>query len=182
VALPDRQSLAARLAPVTGPARAAMTAATARARRALPDLPAELLPVGRAAVREAVRRHRDGGQLTDDEVATLGVLLTCLPVRDHAWERIDSAEWQVRLWTDVLRRVEPCHVPAPACLLAFAAWRAGEGALACVAVDLALRHDPTYPMAALLDDVLRYALPPSAVDDWPTPDDRPRPPRPREKH
>ena len=38
----------------------------------------------------------------------------------------------------MLRRVEPAYVPAPACLLAFAAWRAGQGALARVAVDRAL--------------------------------------------
>ena len=236
VALPDRQSLADLLKPVTGPPREAMVAATARALRRLADLTAGLpaprpdavvppvsaddggvprvsaddggvprvsaddggapsapaapsspgagsagpavIRAGRAAVRAAVRRHRDGGQLTDDEVAWLGVLLTQLPVRDHAWERIDRSEWHVPLWTDVLRRVEPIYVPAPACLLSFAAWRSGDGALACVAVDRARRQDPAYPMAGLLGDVLRYALPPSAVDDWPPAEGRhPRAPR-----
>ena len=212
VALPDRQGLADRLAPVTGAARASMAAATARAAHRLaaltaaparppceapagetgesPDeppaeepgglfgaaagplfgaaaVPAAVVRAGRVAVRAALRRYRDGGELTDDEVAWLGVLLTCLPVRDHAWERVDTAQWQVRLWTDVLRRVDPAQATAPACLLSFAAWRAGDGALAWVAVERARRQDPDYAMAALLDDVLRYALPPSAVDDWP---------------
>jgi hypothetical protein len=127
----------------------------------------ELRRAGRTAVRSAARRYRDGGRLSDTEAAWLGVLLGHLPVRDFAWERIGNEQWHVALWTDVLRRVEPEHVPAPACLLAFAAWRAGHGALACVAVDRARTRDPEYPMAVLLDDVLRYALPPSTVDDWP---------------
>jgi hypothetical protein len=116
-------------------------------------------------------------------VAWLGLLLTYLPVRDYAWERTDAAEWQLALWSSVLRRVQPRYVPAPACLLGFAAWRAGHGALACVAVARALAADPSYNMAVLLDDVLRYALPPSAVDDWPVRHDgrRGRTARPRRR-
>lgn len=216
VALPDRQSLADVLAPVTGAARDAMAAATGRAQQrrnrlcdsaAGPADPAEgcrlapgdaavpvgvgggvdggvdggaaeavrraVLRAGRAAVRAAFRRYRDGGHLTDDEAAWLGVLLTDLPVRDYAWERADGSDWQLALWTDVVRRMEPDFVPAPASLLGFAAWRSGQGALASVAVERARRQDPGYHMAVLLDDVLRYALPPSAVHDWPVPGDRP---------
>jgi hypothetical protein len=65
--------------------------------------------------------------------------------------------------------VEAPYVPAPACLLAFAAWRSGHGALASVAVDRALARDPAYSMAVLLEDVLRYGLPPAALDGWPAP-------------
>jgi hypothetical protein len=129
---------------------------------------------GRAAVRNAFRRQRAGGRLSDDEVAWLGVLLGHLPVRDYAWERVGEEDWQVRLWTDVLRRVEPGQVPPVACLLAFAAWRSGHGALAAVAVERARTQDPDYSMAGLLQEVLQYALPPSTVDDWPM---RRRPPR-----
>ena len=191
VAFPDRESLAAQLAPVDGPAWVAMAAATERAvhRRAelvagCPDEVAEARAVrraGRVAVRDASRRQRDGGRLGDDDVAWLAVLLTDLPVRDYAWERTDAADWQVALWTDVLRRVPAEYVPAPACLLAFAAWRAGQGALACVAVARALEADPAYNMAVLLDEVLRYALPPSAVADWPVHRYRPRRPRSRRR-
>lgn len=184
VALPDRESLADRLAPVTGALRDGMRAATQRAQQRLADLlehvPAKDGPsveeafarlvrrTGRAAAREAVARHRAGGRLTDDEVAWLGVLLVHLPVRDYAWERTGAEEWHVALWTDVVRRVEPSYVPGPACLLAFAAWRAGHGALASVAVERARAEDADYPMAVLLEDVLRYALPPASIDaDWP---------------
>jgi hypothetical protein len=124
---------------------------------------------GRAVARAAVTRQRAGARLTDDEVAWLAVLLVHLPVRDYAWERTGAEEWHVALWTDVVRRVEPSYLPAPACLLAFAAWRAGHGALASVAVERARAQDPDYPMAVLLEDVLRYALPPASIDaDWPT--------------
>lgn len=127
---------------------------------------------GRVAVRAAVRRHRTGGRLTDDEVAWLGVLMTHLPARDDAWARTDGSDERIRLWTDVARRVQPAYVPAPACLLAYAAWRSGHGALASVAVERALAQDPVYSMAVLLDDVLRHGLSPSALDDDPERDSR----------
>ncbi|GIJ02539.1 DUF4192 domain-containing protein [Spirilliplanes yamanashiensis] len=130
---------------------------------------AAVLRAGRAAVTAALRRAEAGGRLTDDEAAWLGVLLAHVPVRDLAWQAVGQEPWQVPLWTDLTRRVEPRWVPAPACLLAFAAWRTGQGALAAVAVERALAEDPGYSMAVLLDDILRFGLPPSAVDGWPAP-------------
>ena len=47
-----------------------------------------------------------------------------------------------RLWTDVVRRAQPGYVAAPASLLAFTAWQAGDGALANIALDRALADDP----------------------------------------
>jgi hypothetical protein len=202
VALPDRESVAAQLDPVTGAERQAMSAATRRASARLAGLveraaagPApvgaagpvadalvrEVRRAGRTAVRGAFRRHRAGGRLGDDEVAWLAVLLEHLPVRDYAWERIGDDPWQVALWTDVVRRVEPEHVPPAACLLAFAAWRTGQGALAAVAVDRARSHDPEYSMARLLDDVLHYALAPEVIEGWPTPHRPRRGPRRRSR-
>ena len=98
-----------------------------------------MLTAGRAAVANAFDRYRDGGVLSDDEVAWLSVLLSAhLPVRDLAWEQTTDEEWHVALWTDVLQRVEPDLAAGPASLLAFAAWRCGNGALAGVAVERAL--------------------------------------------
>ncbi|GAB1688446.1 DUF4192 domain-containing protein [Krasilnikovia sp. M28-CT-15] len=129
VALPDRAALVAQLASVTGADRAAMTAATARAQGRLADLMARELHeagfarlvrhAGRTAVRAAERSYRSGRGLADDQVAWLGVLLIHLPVRDYAWERIGTQPWRVTMWTDVLRRVEPPYLLAPACLLSF---------------------------------------------------------------
>jgi Domain of unknown function (DUF4192) len=175
VALPDREALVAQLAPVEGAERAAMAAATARARErlsALADRDAARLDrlvrrAGRAAVRDAERRHRSGGRLSDDEVAWLGVVLSDVAVRDYAWERIGLDRWQQTLWTDVLRRVEEAYVPAPASLLSFAAWRAGVGALAWAAVERALAQDASYGMAQTLREILTYAVSPAMVDGWP---------------
>jgi hypothetical protein len=180
VALPDREALVAQLAPVVGAERTAMTAATARAQGRLTDefgadlsgddFARMLRRAGRRAVRDAERRYRSGRRLTDDEVAWLGVTLVDLKVRDYAWERTDGEEWRISLWRDVLRRVEPGYVPAPAGLLSFAAWRQGSGALGRVAVDRALAHDPEYPMAVHMDEVLNLGLSPATVRDWPAVD------------
>jgi hypothetical protein len=90
-----------------------------------------------------------------------------MAVRDYAMERTLPDGWRAGLWTDVLRRVEPAYVPAPACLLGFAAWRVGFGALALVAVDRALEQDPQYPMAKLLEATVSSGLSPAALADWP---------------
>ncbi|MEV7228470.1 DUF4192 domain-containing protein [Polymorphospora sp. NPDC051019] len=177
VALPDRAALANQVAPVVGPAREAMRQATRRADNRLRELVDGAAPpttadrvvriAGEAAVRAAMTRHREQGRLTDDELAWLTVLLPHLPVRDHAWERIGDDDWQVTMWTDVVRRVEPGLAAAPASLLAFAAWRAGNGALASVAIDRALHAEPGYPMALLIDEALQLGTPPSMLAEWP---------------
>jgi hypothetical protein len=181
VALPDRASLISQIEPVSGPARESMGRATQRAEQRLAALlaaapSADLVgaravrSAGVAAVRLAEDRYRGRRQLSDDELAWLSVLLTHLPVRDHAWERIGAEDWQVTFWTDVVRRAEPGLVAAPASLLAFAAWRIGNGALATAAVERALTADPRYSMAELMADVLNGGLAPSTLDDWPEPD------------
>jgi hypothetical protein len=120
-------------------------------------------------VRDGFDRHRRGGQLTDDEAAWLSVLLTSVPVRDHACQRTDSADWHVRLWADLTRRAQPGLVATPAALLAFAAWRGGQGALANIAVDHARQADPEHSLALLLSKVLAAGVPPWALGDWPPP-------------
>jgi hypothetical protein len=190
VALPDRAALTAQVAPLDGPARAAMRQATARAEHRLAELlgaagaggppvavsrrdaveasaDRELRAAGEVALRGALRRSRRGGRLTDDEVAWLGLLLDHLPVRDRAWERTDGRDEDLALWTDVLRRVGDDLAPAPASLLAFVAWRVGQGALAAVALERALAARPDYPLALLMDDLLRRGVPPSELDGWP---------------
>ncbi|TNH25587.1 DUF4192 domain-containing protein [Micromonospora orduensis] len=179
VALPDRAALVAQVAPVVGDARDAARAATTRAGLRLTELvgqaPASDLLGGRAlrsagvaAIREAQRAQRRGVRLDDDEVAWLSVLLTHLPIRDHAWERTDGRDRDIALWTDVLRRAEPELTAAPGALLAFAAWRAGQGALAAVALERVLALHPDYSLAQLLDDLLRRGVPPSELDGWPS--------------
>ncbi len=108
-------------------------------------------------------RQRDDDQLDNDEVAWLAALLDHSSVRDDAWAAIDrDPALHVRLWTEVVRRAEPRLCAAPAALLAFAAWQAGDGIVASMAVDRALTADPDYALAQLLGEVLAGGLPPSA--------------------
>ena len=62
-----------------------------------------------------------------------------------------------------MRRRPPTRWPAPAALLAFAAWQAGDGALAWCAVDRCLEADPDYSLAGLVAELLTAAVPPRVV-------------------
>jgi hypothetical protein len=182
VALPDRKALVALVAAVTGTARERMTAATERARQRLTGLYGEdvraeaagksIRRAGRLAIREAERRHQADRPLTDDEVAWLGALLVDCDVFEHAMDRSTGDEWRIRLWTDVLRRVDAGYVPGPGCLLAHAAWCAGRGPLARVALDRTLYEAPGHRVAGTLDRVLSSGLGPHAVVSFTPPDER----------
>jgi len=122
--------------------------------------------IGRKEVQRAIRHYRSGGSIDSVErLAWLAVLLADIRVRDDAWARMDPGhrEDHCRLWTDVLRGAALDFVPAPASLLAFTAWQAGNGAVAVMAVERALAADPDYSMAHLLDGAIQAALPPSAA-------------------
>ncbi|MFI2651800.1 DUF4192 domain-containing protein [Micromonospora fulviviridis] len=169
-ALPDRAALVASIAPASGAARVAVTRATVQARARRRALLAQaghdgLVRAGVDAVTAAFARYRDEQVLHDDELAWLTVLLTDPVIRDAAWQASD--DWQVAMWTDITRRAHPPLAAAPASLLAFTAWRCGDGALASVAVDRALTADPDYSLAHVIDQALRAGLPPSVLDGWP---------------
>jgi hypothetical protein len=177
VALPSRKDLVAQVAPVDGADRESMVAATEQARKRFTDLIADDLEAGprktgpqrygrlirkagRTAVREAEQRCRAGESISDDEAAWLGVLLVDQSVADYALSRTEPSDWRIRLWTEVLRRMEPAYVAVPACLLGFAAWRAGRGSLARVAVDRALAEEPEHRFAGLMHEVLGFGIGP----------------------
>ncbi|MQA93887.1 MAG: DUF4192 family protein [Streptosporangiales bacterium] len=169
VALPSRAALARSIAPAVGAVRQRMRVATGRAERRLVRFTAtgggagRLTAEGDASVRSAYRRHAEsGGWLDDHEVAWLGLMLTSFRVRDVAWANVDvfGPPVALRLWADVVRRVDGAYVAAPASLLAFAAWRAGDGGLAGLAVDRALTADPEYSMAKLIGEMLTAGVPP----------------------
>ncbi|GAB2990833.1 DUF4192 domain-containing protein [Nocardioides montaniterrae] len=86
--------------------------------------------------------------------------------RDGAMEMIRRSNAAAH--RDRWARLLPCTpeplVPAVADLLAFAAWQAGDGALAWAAIDRARRADPGDRMAGLLAGLLENAVPPDA---WP---------------
>jgi len=175
--LAGRAAVAARVAPLGGIAAESMRQATRRAERHAAQLLAKvgkssrigaarrmIAAEGLAAAGAMIARYRGGGRFTTDyEIARITVALRDLRVRDDAWARMDPAHADAhqRLWIDVVRRAQPGHVAAPAALLAFVAWQAGDGALANVALDRALADDPGYSMALLLRQVIGAGAPPA---------------------
>jgi len=152
--LADRAALTAQVAPVCGERAQAMQEAV---RRAVPAPGVALAPVSAIAV------YRGGASLTDGNAALVLAALRDIRVRDDAWARMDPeySRAHLRLWTDLTRLAPPGYVAAPASLLAFCAWQAGNGALANVALDRAFADDPGYTMAALLRQALNAGAPPA---------------------
>ncbi len=185
----NRDELAHRLAPVGGEERAELTAAAARAEGRLArlvtterrgDVAALSAVTGMIAVDRAVARIASGAALTADEVAWLALLLINVTVRDYAWDGVGTAvDTHVALWTDVLRRCEPELAAAPGTLLAFASWRAGDGAISTIALERALAADADYAMARLLLQAIEGGLSPREYVDAMEGDDESAPLRRR---
>ena len=174
--LAGRAELSASLAPAGGQLGAAMRRATAKAHaqvaRCVTRLDRAGLQVnaarltgalGQVAVRDAIRRYRDGEDVGTEHAAWLTVALRQLRVRDDAWARMEPEyrSAHLRLWTDLTRLARPGYVAAPAALLAFVAWQSGDGALANVALDRSLADSPRYSMALLLREALDSGAPPA---------------------
>ena len=174
--LPSREDLAATVAAAGGQRGRAMRRATRQAlgniarcaarmsRAGVPVSTRRLTAVlGQLAVREAIRRYREGEPVDPEDAAWLTVALRQVRVRDDAWARMDTEHRDAhqRLWTDLTRLARPGYVAAPASLLAFVAWQSGDGALANVALDRALADNPHYSMALLLREALDAGAPPA---------------------
>lgn len=114
---------------------------------------------------------RVGGDQPPDpgEVARLLGAIAVPAVRDVAWGRVRraSAGEDVRFWTDVVRRAPEDLVAHAAAVLGFAAWVAGDGALAWCAVDRAREPDPGHSLAGLVADLLVGAVAPSEWEEVP---------------
>lgn len=116
-------------------------------------------------VEDRIRRYLEDGEPLDAvDVGRLLVALASIEVRDVAWARMcraDAAE-HVALWRDVVSRSPEDLVAPAAALLGFAAWLAGDGALAWCAVDRCQNAAPDYTLARLLTQTLAGAVPPSS--------------------
>jgi hypothetical protein len=126
-------------------------------------------------VRERVRSYLQTAEPLDDEdVGRLVVAMVVIDVRDVAWAEITraNARSHVELWRDVVRRTPLDLLAAPAALLGFAAWLAGDGALAWCAIERCQEAEPDYSMAALVAQALAAAIHPSTWQPIP-PDDLP---------
>lgn len=109
-------------------------------------------------------------ELPDAVVAPIAAALTDLQVRDtlYALAVGESATQAESLWAELSRRLpEPWRVEALV-LLAFSAYSRGDGPLAGVSLEAALRCDGTHRMAGMLDTALQSGLRPEQIRELAT--------------
>ncbi|HET6153252.1 MAG TPA: DUF4192 domain-containing protein [Marmoricola sp.] len=103
----------------------------------------------------------DGAALSVPEAARLLVLVSFDALRDVAWAQMSqaTAAAQVELWRGLLRRSPGDLRSGVAALLGFAAWLAGDGALAWCALERC--GDPADSLAQQVAALVESAAPPS---------------------
>jgi hypothetical protein len=112
----------------------------------------------------------DGQPLSDDAAARLACALTDPLVRDtlYALAVGEDAGAAESLWAELARTLpEPWRVEALV-LLAFSAYARGDGPLAGVSLEAALRCDDTHRMAGMLDTALQSGMRPEQIRDLAT--------------
>ncbi|UXA19994.1 DUF4192 domain-containing protein [Mycobacterium sp. SMC-4] len=108
-----------------------------------------------------------GLALDDADSARLAWSITDPRVRDtlYALAVGDKAGVAEALWADLARRLPaPWRVEALV-LLAFSAYARGDGPLAGIALDAALRCQPEHTMAGMLDTALQSGMRPEQIRD-----------------
>lgn len=124
---------------------------------------------GRKAVLEALNAEENGQpRRHDDLIAELAMALAQTAVRDwclHTAVPVDSlrALAAERLWTWLTKSTPAPERAEPACLLGYAAYVRGDGALARVAFEAALDAHPGHTLSRLLMRALENALPPEQI-------------------
>lgn len=112
-----------------------------------------------------VEKMAAGTEPSDAEVAEMACVLSDVDVRDTLFALAvgDKAAYAESLWA-MLSRVmpKPWRVEALV-LLAFSAYARGDGPLAGVALDAALRCSGEHRMATMLDTALQSGLPPDKI-------------------
>ncbi|MCH7229546.1 DUF4192 domain-containing protein [Glycomyces sp. L485] len=164
-ALSDRAAVAAQLDPAEDGRRAAVASAV------------EAILLAETELDWAEQRGRDlhtvehwmsAEDLPDtDDIATLGLALGDLDIRDFVIERIGSGGFEANrtdLWVWLARHLEDELVAPAATVAGFAAYRFGNGVLALEAFEMALRSQPNYRLAQMLMAALQAGIPPGALD------------------
>jgi hypothetical protein len=113
----------------------------------------------------AAARVADGQPLPDVEVARLGCSLADPQVRDllYALAVGESAGAVESLWAVLARTLPPPWRVEALVLLAFSAYARGDGPLAGVSLEAALRCEPGHRMAGMLDTALQSGLRPHDI-------------------
>jgi hypothetical protein len=115
----------------------------------------------------AVAGMGEGAELSDAQVADLACGLTDLTVRDtmYALAVGEMAAEAETLWAVLCRALpNPWRVEVLV-LLAFSAYARGDGPLAGVALEAALRCSAEHRMASMLDTALQSGLRPEKIRD-----------------
>lgn len=130
-------------------------------------------PLSRALARHRLRQlgelhgaaERGALVLDDRTVADVGSALCDHLVRDEClgWSLGDGAVAAEQLWMQLTRATPAPERAEPAALLAATAYLRGDGALAGIAVDVALAACPPHALAGLLRAALEGGLPPDAL-------------------
>lgn len=118
----------------------------------------------RAAV-AAVRRVAEGAVLSDVELADIGASLLDVRVRDALFTLVECADAGAAeaLWSELARVLpRPYRVEALA-LTAFSSYARGDGPLAGVVLEAALREDPTHRFTGMLDEAMQGGLRPEHI-------------------
>jgi Domain of unknown function (DUF4192) len=131
------------------------------------DRPDEAARADIDAAIAAAARVADAETLGDDELARLAWALTDLRVRDtlYALAVGENAGQAESLWALMSRTLPDPWRVEPLVLLAFSAYARGDGPLAGVSLEAALRADPTHRMAGMLDTALQSGLRPERIRD-----------------
>jgi hypothetical protein len=120
---------------------------------------------GVLATLDAAVRLASGAVLDDAELAGIGYTLTDILARDtlYALAIGDRAGEAETLWAVLTRTLPaPWRVEALV-LLAFSAYARGDGPLAGISLDEAMRCDPGHRMAVMLDTALQSGMRPEKI-------------------
>lgn len=119
------------------------------------------------AAMTAATRVAAGQALSDTEMATLGCALTDAQVRDILYAlAVGVRAGEVEsLWALLARTLPPPWRVEALVLIAFSAYARGDGPLAGVSLQEALRCAPDHRMAGMLDTALQSGLRPEDIRD-----------------
>ena len=116
----------------------------------------------------AAARDADGAPISgsavalpEDVLVRYALGLRDIAVRDAIWLAVDQRRLDGRgFWLTLARRLPSPYDSAALFLFGWSSWRDGNGALASMAAERALRSDPGYSAAELLLSAVKHGLDP----------------------
>lgn len=113
----------------------------------------------------AAARVSAGQHLEDDELAALACAITDVAVRDTLYAlAVGSGAGEAEtLWALLARSLPSLWRVEALVLLAFSAYARGDGPLAGLSLEAALRADPEHRMAGMLDTALQSGMRPEQI-------------------